>query len=283
MRRSFVSAAVLVVAAFASALLASAARGDSLDDLKSTRSELYRADVVEFDVEGAKAFVVKPRRPRADKLKPWVWYAPSLTKPDGSWELPSERHARVIDRLLDEGFYFCGVDVGESWGSPAGRETYTKFHRRLVDGYGLDARACLFPVSRGGMMHYNWAAEHPEAVRCIGAIYPVCEMTSPARLEALSKAYKQTPEQLVQDRKLHNPIERLEPLAKAGIVILLLHGDMDKAVPLETNSAELARRYKDLGGQIELIVAPGKGHEFAPEFWENPRLPKFFLEQGTRR
>jgi hypothetical protein len=34
------------------------------------------------------------------------------------------------------------------------------------------------------------------------------------------------------------------------------------------------------GGRIELVVVNGRGHELAPEFWENPRLPAFFLEHG---
>lgn len=34
------------------------------------------------------------------------------------------------------------------------------------------------------------------------------------------------------------------------------------------------------GGRIELVVVNGRGHELAPEFWENPRLPVFFLEHG---
>lgn len=258
------------------------AAAQRLDELPAKKSDLYRADVVEFDIDGSKAFVVKPRRPHAAGRKPWIWSAPALTNPDGTWNLPAERHARAVDPLLDQGFYYCGVDVGESWGNPAGRVTYTRFHRWLVDRFGLDPEACLFPVSRGGLMHYNWAAEHPQAVRCIGAIYPVCEFETRARNPSVASAYRLEPDELVKIARQHSPIERLAPLAKAGIPLLHVHGDSDAVVPLETNSAELARRYRALGGNIELIVVPGKGHEFAAEYWENPHLAEFFLRLGSR-
>ena len=78
----------------------------------------------------------------------------------------------------------------------------------------------------------------------------------------------------------HNPLERLGPLAEAGVPILHFHGDADKVVPLLKNSGELARRYRAIGGHIDLIVVQGKGHELAPEYWEDPRLPAFFLKHG---
>jgi dipeptidyl aminopeptidase/acylaminoacyl peptidase len=242
-------------------------------------SDLYRSEVVELDIDGAPAFVVKPRKERSDGKQPWVWYAPSLRADDGQWTLPTERHAKVVSTLLDQGFYFCGVHVGESYGSPAGRETFTKFYARVVQQFGLSKKACLFPVSRGGLMHYNWAAEHPQCVQCIGAIYPVCDVTDRPGLEKASKAYGIPVEQLAAELDKHNPIERLAPLAAARVPILHLHGDSDNVVPLNRHSAELARRYKRLGGRIELKVVAGKGHEFAPEFWENPQLAEFFLQQ----
>jgi predicted esterase len=75
----------------------------------------------------------------------------------------------------------------------------------------------------------------------------------------------------------HNPLDRLAGLAAAGVPILHGHGDQDTAVPLPTHSAELARRYRALGGQAQVIVIPGKGHEIAPELWQEPRLAEFFL------
>jgi pimeloyl-ACP methyl ester carboxylesterase len=57
-----------------------------------------------------------------------------------------------------------------------------------------------------------------------------------------------------------NPIDNLAPLAKAGVKILHIHGDADKLVPMDANSTELARRYRELGGSAEIVVLPGLGH-----------------------
>lgn len=249
----------------------------SLNDLEFRHSDVFGGEMAEFLVNGHKAFLVKPPRPRADGSRPWIWYAPTLTDATGKWTLPGARHAKVIRPALDAGCYFAGVDVGESFGSPAGREVFTAFDRLLVDKFRLDSKAMLFPVSRGGLMHFNWAAEHPDAVRCIGAIYPVCNLTSYPRLERAAKTYGLTPEALKQDLSNHNPVDRLAPLAEKKVPLFHLHGDHDKVVPLAENSELLASRYRELGGPIELVVVPGKGHEVVPEIWEDPRLADFFL------
>ncbi len=276
MKRSL-SALTLLWAALSSLTISAADPPEptSLDDLTFTHSDVFGGETAEFLVDGHKAFLVKPPRSRADGSRPWIWYAPTLANEDG-WTLPGARHAELIRPALDAGCYFAGVDVGESCGSPAGRKTFTAFHRLLVEKLGLDEKAMLFPVSRGGLMHYNWAAEHPNAVRCIGAIYPVCNLRSYPRLERAAKAYGLTAEELEQDLVNHNPVDRLSPLAERQVRLFHLHGDQDKVVPLERNSELVASRYRELGGPIELIVVPGKGHEIASEFWENPRLAEFF-------
>ena len=64
--------------------------------------------------------------------------------------------------------------------------------------------------------------------------------------------------------------------------ILHVHGDADKVVPLEKNSGELARRYRALGGQVRLIVIPGKGHEVCDEFFHCQELVDFVIAKiGT--
>ena len=79
----------------------------------------------------------------------------------------------MFEQWLNSGFAIGGVDVGESYGNPAGRAAFTEFYRAVVNRYGLSQKACLLPQSRGGLMLYNWAAEHPDWVQCIGGIYAV--------------------------------------------------------------------------------------------------------------
>jgi dipeptidyl aminopeptidase/acylaminoacyl peptidase len=135
----------------------------------------------------------------------------------------------------------------------------------------------LFPVSRGGLMVYNWAADHPDRVACIGGIYPVSNFQKYPAQKRIQQAYRMTESQLRAELAKHNPLDRLTPLAAAGVRILHVHGGQDQAVPLETHSAELVRRYQALGGQAKIIVIPNKGHEIAPELWQEPRLAEFFF------
>ena len=73
-------------------------------------------------------------------------------------------------------------------------------------------------------------------------------------------------------------------LAKAGAKILHLHGDKDTLVPTHANSTELARRYRGLGGEAEVVLlkdlgasrANSRGHE-GPELYESAALLKFLL------
>lgn len=273
----------LLVSAIALALLGSGKLlGQNLEE-KEVYSPMYDAELIEFRFQSAPAFIVKPKSPAvadASHPRPWVWYAPFIRGTGTDWELPTQRHADVVKELLANGFYFCGVDVGESFGSPKGRKTFTDFYNFVVKQYGLSPRPCLFPVSRGGLMLFTWAVEHPDCVQCIGGIYPASDLRSFPPLETGSTAFEMTPEQYLQELGQHNPMERLAPLAKADVPIFILHGDLDEPLPIDVHSAELARRYRALGGKIDLIVVKGKGHELAPEFWQNPELPRFFMTQG---
>src|SRR6202051_708049 len=81
-----------------------------------------------------------------------------------------------------------------------------------------------------------------------------------------------------------NPIDNLAPLAKAGAKILPLHGEKDTLVPTSPNSTELARRYRELGGEAEIVLlkdlgasrANSRGHD-GPELYDSARLLKFLL------
>jgi lysophospholipase L1-like esterase len=88
-----------------------------------------------------------------------------------------------------------------------------------------------------------------------------------------------TVEQLEQQLSAHNPVDRLAPLAKAKIPIFHIHGDVDKLVPLDANSATVASRYKELGGSMTLKIAEGQGHNYWSEFFECQELVDFVIAQ----
>lgn len=277
-------AALLLASMRADARSAGAETKPALEDIESARSTLFDADMVRLEVDEHDAFILKPAKPKADGDKPWVWYAPTLLAArEEDWMSPGARHAWIFKRLLAGGVYVAGVDVGESYGSPAGRAVYDRFYERLVTRYEFSPKPGLLPISRGGLMAYNWAANRPDCVSCIGGIYPLCNLAAYPPLERIAKPYGLTVDKLRAQIDQHNPIARLRPLAAAGVPILHVHGDRDKVVPLESHSAELARRYKTLGGTAEVIVIPGKGHEVVPEYWQEPRLVEFFLKHLAAR
>ncbi len=235
----------------------------------------YGAERREFSLGENRAFVILPTKHKADGTKPWIWFAPSF-----SVKNPGEDHAWMFTQLLESGFAIAGINVGESYGSPDGRAAYSQLYDHLVQKYGLSRKACLLPQSRGGLMLYNWAAENPEKVQCIGGIYTVGDLTSFPGLRTACAPYHLSEAELGAHLAEHNPIERLAPLAKERVPILHLHGDRDTLVPLEKNSGELVKRYQAMGGPGELIVIPGKGHQVCDEFFKSQRLVDFFLSQG---
>jgi len=226
-----------------------------------------------LDVEGCPAFLIRPRGKAVSGPMPWVWYAPVIGHPNAS-------HAWMLRQWLEKGIGMAGVDVGESFGSPRGRAVYTRLWETLRTRYHMADRPCLLPQSRGGLMLYNWAAENATRVAGIAGIYTVCDLRSYPGLEKACGPYGLTAAELKTRLAEHNPIERLAPLAKAGVPILHVHGDADAVVPLEKNSGELARRYRALGGPIRLIVIPGKGHQVCPEFFQCQELVDFVTAQA---
>ncbi len=59
-----------------------------------------------------------------------------------------------------------------------------------------------------------------------------------------------------------------------------IHGDQDGTVPLEANSGELAKRYKALGGPIELEVVPGQGHNMWSGWFQSQPLTDFIIKNA---
>ncbi|HEY9248697.1 MAG TPA: alpha/beta hydrolase, partial [Rariglobus sp.] len=57
-----------------------------------------------------------------------------------------------------------------------------------------------------------------------------------------------------------NPVDNLAPLAAAKIPIVAVAGDADKTVPFAENIGLVETRYRDLGGEIQVVVKPGGGH-----------------------
>lgn len=230
-----------------------------------------------FEVAGCEAFLIEPARTTAPGKKPWVWYAPTL-KP-----YPGPEEKLMIERFLEAGIAIAGIDVGESYGSPAGVALFEKFHDIMVTKFGFDPRPALLARSRGGLMLYNWASKHPDQVSCIAGIYPVCDPSSWPGIEKAAPAYGMSADQLRSDLSKYRPVDNLAPLARARVPILHIHGDADVVVPLSENSGKVASRYHALGGTMKLIVPPGQGHNMWKGFFECEELIDFVIANVTAR
>jgi len=250
-------------------------------------SQEYGATRVDFAVPGGSGFVIKPDHSEHAGLKPWLWYAPTFVKATPKMgRYPNKSLTWFFTRLLDQGVWIAGVDVGESYGNAQGRKAYTQFYKIARKKFALSPRPCLLAQSRGGLMLYNWAVEHAHDVGCIVGIYPVTNLESWPNLggERIQKAYGMNETELRKHLRKNSPIDRLAPLAKANVPILHIHGDADKVVSLQQNTLEFARRYNAMGGKAEVEVIHGKGHEEVPEYFESERVLDFllrFLSPGT--
>lgn len=188
----------------------------------------------------------------------------------------------MFERFRDAGLAVAGIDVGESYGSPAGRRIFSLFYGELVQHRGLSRKVGLLARSRGGLMLYNWAVEHPEAVACVAGIYPVCNVESYPGLKTACTAYGMTEDQLRGTLAQHNPVDRIAPLARAGVPIFHIHGNKDSVVPLDENSAELARRYHVLGGAMTIEVVKGGEHDYWSGWFKCGKLVDFMVSHLVR-
>lgn len=224
-----------------------------------------------FCVAGQTAFLISPPDDKRRAPTPWVWYAPTLPG------LPGPEEEWMFRRFLDAGIAIAGMDVGESFGSPQGSALFTALYEELVERRGFSPKPCLLGRSRGGLMLYGWAVANPARVGCVAGIYPVCNLLSYPGVAKACAAYDLTEAEFAATLPQHNPIDRLEPLAKAGVAIFHIHGDADTVVPLEENSGEVARRYRQFGGEMTLLVCPGRGHDMWPGWFQCGELVDFVI------
>jgi len=236
-----------------------------------------RFDWQRFEVAGRPAFMILPPAEKRRLPLPFVMYAPTFDRslpnePDEGW---------MIGRFLDAGIAIAGIDIGESYGSPAGIATYNAFYEHLTASNEMFApKACLLARSRGGLMLYNWAVENPEKVACIAGIYPVCDLRSYPGLAKACGAYELTEAELAASLAEHNPVDRLKSLANLKVPIFHIHGDIDTTVPLDANSDAVAKRYRALGGTMELVVPIDQGHNMWDGFFHCEALVTFVIDHA---
>jgi len=185
----------------------------------------------DFKVGDLDATVVVPDKPRDGR--PWVWRGEFF----GAF-------ADADAALVTAGWPLAYLAVPDLFGSPKALAKAETFHPAMTADYGLHPKPGFIGLSRGGLYCMNWAAAHPDKTLAVYLDNAVCDFKSDAEAVAFKG----------------NPVDTLEPLAKAKIPLLLVYGDKDTAVPHGENSAVVCDRYTALGGPVERVVKPGQDH-----------------------
>jgi len=229
-----------------------------------------------FLVDGRPAFVMMPTEEKRRDPQPWIFYAPTLPG------YPDPHEKWMHERFLEAGVAVAGIDVDESYGSPAGRKLFTAFYRQVTTKRGFSPRPCLLGRSRGGLWTSSWAIENPDKVAGIAGMYPVFDLRTYPGLARAAPAYGLTTEELEKQLAMHNPIQRIDVLAEARVPAFFIHGDQDTVVPLEANSNAFVRRYTARGAEssVRLRVVKGQGHNYWPGFFRCRELVDFAISRA---
>ena len=224
---------------------------------EGTEGDFHGYRQIDFALDGRACTVVCPKV--AAPGMPWVWRA-------RFWG-----HEPQTDvALLGEGFHVAYTDVAGLYGNDVAKAAWSTFYAFLTEKHGFSGRPAIEAMSRGGLIAYNWASDFPAQVACIYADAPVCDIKSwPGGLYDVGtgnanewkpclEAYGLTEETVLTFKG--NPIDHLEPMAKARIPLLNICGTADTGVPMSENTNVLAERYRALGGDIQIIAKEGVGH-----------------------
>lgn len=230
----------------------------------------------EYDNNGVKYYIVKPHH--TAKGNPWIWRA-------RFWG-----HEPQVDiDLLEQGFHLTYCDVAELFGSPKAVERWDEFYALAVKA-GLNQKAVLEGMSRGGLIIYNWAAKNPKKVACIYGDAPVMDIKSwplnwgdcldenKRSMSLLFEAYgfANAEEAMAWNR---NPLNHARKLAKAKIPMIHVVGDIDEGVPVAENTAIFEREVAKYGHSVHVIHKPNVGHH--PHSLNNPEKIVSFILKAT--
>lgn len=230
----------------------------------------------EYDNNGVKYYIVKPHH--TAKGNPWIWRA-------RFWG-----HEPQVDiDLLEQGFHLTYCDVAELFGSPKAVERWDEFYALAIKA-GLNQKAVLEGMSRGGLIIYNWAAKNPKKVACIYGDAPVMDIKSwplnwgdcldenKRSMSLLLEAYGfANAEEAMAWNK--NPLNHARKLAKAKIPMIHVVGDIDEGVPVAENTAIFEREVAKYGHSLHVIHKPNVGHH--PHSLNNPEKIVSFILKAT--
>ena len=180
-------------------------------------------DCYSFELEGVEGAitVIEPKSPAP--RNPWVFRAEFVS-----------RESAVDLALLARGYRIVTGPVSYNTDGPV-LQHWNAVYNHLTH-FGFSRKPVIEGAGRAAGDAYAWAIENPDKVSCIYGENPV-----------LNSFMVKTP-----------LLDGLSTLAKAGVPLLHVCGSLDPA--LNEHTREVEKRYKNLGGRIEVIVKEGEGH-----------------------
>jgi hypothetical protein len=141
----------------------------------------------------------------------------------------------VVDlALLHKGFHIVTAP-GPTNTDGTDLQQWNAVYKFLI-GHGFSTKPVMEGSGRAAGEAYAWAIANPDKASCIYGENPVLHSN-------MSKT---------------QPLDNLAPLANAGVHLLHVCGSFDPWLKSQTRVAE--KRYKELGGQITVIIKEGEGH-----------------------
>jgi pimeloyl-ACP methyl ester carboxylesterase len=227
---------------------------------------------VDFTFADRPCIIVVPAAPAPGR--PWIWRTEFFG------------HEPQVDlALLARGWHLAYIEAKNMYGGPKAMALFGQFYAHVVVNLRLAQRVVLEGFSRGGLYAFNFAATHPSRVAALYLDAPVLDIRSwPGRNRSSKEwaecleAYGLTEDSLVAFRG--NPLDRVVAVAKGGVPVIAVCGDADTTVPFAENTAILEKRFRELGGTIEVILKPGVEHH--PHSLKDPAPVVEFLVQHAK-
>jgi dipeptidyl aminopeptidase/acylaminoacyl peptidase len=147
------------------------------------------------------------------------------------------------------------------WGERDVADVAAGIRHAEKEGWADTSRVALMGGSAGGMTVLLVAAQHPDLVHAVVALYPVCDLVDLAatthRLESGYTVRLVGP--LPATAETYRDRSPLSRASEIRVPVLLLHGSADNTVPL-AQSEELAAALRASGVPVERHVYDGEGH-----------------------
>lgn len=231
-----------------------------------------------FEFRGCETWVVEPAKPAAGN--PWAWimeWPGAFATRTGAPALLAAGYRVVTFR---PGAYRNGTFAHTAGNMNDARVKECRaFQRFLVDELGLAPKGNLIGMSWGGFYSIRYASFHPDCVAHIYLDAPLLDFSTLQNWAGwnVARFYGVDPKTYVGKDDPLQPVNRAEPIAKAGIPILLLYGGADQVVPPAVNCERFAKSFQSLGGKIRIQKRGAYGHHpHGLELSEQQQFVDFF-------